>query len=142
LIIVQKIWLKIISKPCSNPVKPSRIAKDKSNPMPGLRAYRISCSCGKSYIGQTGRSFKSYLKYHIAKIAHNRISKSIISKLSFKSKHLICFYQTKILASTPYYFSRLIEEYLELEKHLNNFNHEDGYKLSQYWKPTIHHLNH
>ena len=50
---------------------------------------------------------------------------------SFKSKHHICFDQTKILASTSHYSSRLIREASEIEKHHNNFNREGGYKLSQ-----------
>jgi hypothetical protein len=72
--------------------------------------------------------FKTCLKEHIADTTHNRISKSTIAKHSFKSKHLICFDQTKILASTPYYSSCIIREALEIEKHPNIFNRDDGYK--------------
>jgi len=53
-----------------------------------------------------------------------------------------CFDRTKILAFAPHDISRLIGEALEIQKHLNNFNREDGYKLSHSWKPTIHHLDH
>jgi hypothetical protein len=69
---------------------------------------------------------------------HNHISKLAILKHSHNSKNLICFDQAIILAPTPYYSSRIIQEALEIEKHYNNFNREDGYKLSQSWKPTIH----
>jgi hypothetical protein len=77
-----------------------------------------------------------------ADTTHNHISKSTIVEHSFNSKHLICFDQTKILASAPYYTSRIIREALEIEKHPDNFNREDGYKLSHSWKPIIHRLEH
>ena len=73
---------------------------------------------------------------------HNRVNKSTIAKHSFKSKHHICFNQTKILASTFHYSSILIRESIKIEKHPNNFNQEDGYKLSRSWKPLIHQLTH
>jgi hypothetical protein len=78
-----------------------RTAKDKSDPMLGPGVYQIPCSCGKSYIGQTGRTFKERLKEHIADTTHNRISKSSIAKHSSKSKHLIFFDQTKIFGLYP-----------------------------------------
>jgi hypothetical protein len=134
--------IKTVFKPYKTLKQLFRTTKDKSDPMLGPRVYQIPCSCGKSYIGQTGRTFKARLKEHIVDTTHNQISKSTIIKHSFKSKHLIFFDQTKILAPTPHYSSRLIREALEIEKHPNNFNREDGYKLSHSWKPTIHHLDH
>jgi len=93
--------------------------------------YQILFPCGKSYIGQTCRSIKTRLKEHIANTFDNHISKSTIAEHSQNSKHLIYFDQAKILASTPYYSSCTIREALETEKHPNNFNQEDGYKLNQ-----------
>jgi hypothetical protein len=139
--ILAKKNIKTLFKPYKTLKHLFRTTKDKPDPMLGPGVYQIPCSCGKSYIGQTGRSFKSRLKEHIVDTNHNRITKSAIVQHSFKSKHLICFDQTKILASTPHYPSRIIREALEIEKHLDNFNHEDGYKLSQSWKPTIHRLD-
>jgi hypothetical protein len=119
-----------------------RITKDKSDPMLGPGVYQIPCSRGKSYIGQISRSFKACLKEHIANTTHNNISKSVIVEHSFKYKHLIFFDQTKMLASTPYHTSCVIREALEIKKHLDNFNRDDGYKLSQSWRLIIYHLGH
>jgi hypothetical protein len=132
--------IKTLFKPHKTLKHLFRTAKDKSDPMLSQGVYQIPCSCGKSYIGQTGRSIKTRLKEHIADTLHNHISKSTIAEHSHTSKHLICFDQAKILASTPYYSSRIIHEALEIEKHPNNFNREDGYRLNQSWKPTIHRL--
>jgi len=92
--------------------------------MIGPRFYQIPRSCEKSYIGQTGRSSKVRLKEHIVDTTHNCITNLAITEHSFKFKHLICFDQTKILASTPYYTSCIIREAFEIEKHHDNFNHE------------------
>jgi hypothetical protein len=99
--------------------------------MLGTWVCQIPCSYGKSYIGKIGRSFKSCLKDNITDTNHNHITKSVISKHLFKSKHLIFFDQTKISTSTPYHSSRLIQEVLEIEKHPNNFNCDNNYKLNQ-----------
>jgi hypothetical protein len=97
--------IKTMFKPYKTLKQLFRSAKDKSDPMLGPGVYQIPCSCGKYYIGQTGRSFQACLKEHIVDTTHNRISKSTISEHSFNSKHLIFFDQTKILASTPHYSS-------------------------------------
>ena len=96
----------------------------------------------KTYIGQTGRSIRTSLKEHIADTNHNQVNKSAIVEHSFKYKHRICFDQTKIIASTSHYSSRLIREAIKIENHHNNFNREHGYKLSESWRPVIHQLTH
>jgi hypothetical protein len=65
-IIFQKILakknIKTLFKPYKTLKQLFRTAKDKSDPMLGPRVYQIPFSCGKYYIGQTGRSFKAVLK--------------------------------------------------------------------------------
>ena len=46
-------------------------AKDSINPSLHRGVYSIPCTCGKQYIGETGRSFQIILKEHIADIKHN-----------------------------------------------------------------------
>jgi hypothetical protein len=140
--ILAKKNIKALLKPYKTLKQLLITAKDKSNPMLGQGVYQIPCSCGKLYIGQTGRSFKAHLKELLVDTLQNQISKSTIVEHSFNSKHLICFDQTKILASSPHHSSHTIRESLEIEKHPNNFNRDDDYKLVQYWKPTIHYLGH
>jgi hypothetical protein len=134
--------IKTLFKPYKTLKQLFRTTKDKSDPMLGEVVYQIPYSCGKSYIGQIGRFFKSHLKEHIVDTHHNRISKSTIIKHSHNSKHLLCFEKTKILSFAPFYPSCIIQKALEIEKHWNNFNREDGYKLIQSWKPIIHHISH
>jgi len=99
--------------------------KDPVEPMLNQGVYQILCSYGKCYIGQIGRSIHTCLKEHIAYTNHSRLAKSVIVEHSHYYKHLICFNQTKILASTSHDSTWLIQEALEIEKHPNNFNLED-----------------
>ena len=116
---------------CQRQIQPPSIIRSLSNSM----------FCGKSYIGQTGRSIHDRLKEHITNTNHKRLSKSTIVDHSFKSNHLICFDQTKILAHTSHYPTHLIREALEIENNPNNFNYDDDYTLSDSWELLIHHLN-
>ena len=74
---------------------------------------------------------KSRLKKHIVDTTHNHFKKYALVEHSYNSKHLICFDQEKILVCAPFYSTWIIREALKIEKHTNNFNIEDGYKLSQ-----------
>ena len=122
--------IKTIFKPHKTLKQLFRSIKDKSNPFLSRGVYQIPCPCGKTYIGQTCRSIQTRLKENIVDTNHNWVNKYAIVENSLNSKHHICFDQTKILASTSHYSSRLIREAIEIEKHPNNFNREDGYKLS------------
>ena len=113
--------IKTIFKPHKTLKQLFRRAKDKSNPFLSQGVYQIPCSCGKTYIGQTCRSIQTHLKEHINDTNHNPVNKYAIVEHSFKSKHHICFDQTKILASTSHYSSRLIREAIKIEKN-PNFN--------------------
>lgn len=94
--------------------------------MLGPGVYEIHSFYGNSYIGKTKRSFKSWLKEHMANTFHNCIAKYAIVEHSHNIKHLIFFYKTKILASAPFHFNHVINEALEIESHPNNFNWEYG----------------
>ena len=100
--------------------------------------YEIPCSCDKRYIGETGRSIKDKLKEHIVDIHHNRIKNSAIAEHCHNTNHHICIKNTKVLATIPHYYKRKIREVLEIEKHVNNLNQDDGLKLKEAWKPVLH----
>jgi len=44
----------------------------------------------------------------------------------------------KILYKETNYGKRMIKEAIEIEKCPDNFNREDGWKISSTWKPIIH----
>jgi hypothetical protein len=91
--ILAKKNIKTFFKPCKTLKQLFKTAKDKSDPMLGPRVYQIPCSYGKSYIGQTGRSFKARLKEHIADTNHNQSLSQLL--LNTPSNLIITFSLTK-----------------------------------------------
>nr|XP_022900968.1 uncharacterized protein LOC111414042 [Onthophagus taurus] len=102
------------------------IAKHKLTPLKEAGEYRLSCSCGKYYVGQTGRNIECRIKEHGRDIRLSRTQQS--------AGHTIEFDKTKVLARNGHYFQRLTREATEIHRHGNNMNRGDGSKLSRTWK--------
>jgi hypothetical protein len=114
-----------------------RSVKDSVDPIEHKGVYMIPCSCGKQYIGETGRSFRIRIQEHAADIKHNRTRPSALAEHSDKTKHHICIEETKILARIDHYHNRKFREAIEIEKQPNNLNRDDGWKISHNWIPTL-----
>ena len=97
----------------------------------------IPCSCGKEYIGETGRSLKVRIKEHTADLRRERISKSALAEHVHSSSHYICMEEAKLVRKEEHCLKRKIKEAIEIEKRKNNFNRDDGLKLSNTWKPLL-----
>lgn len=67
-----------------------RSIKDNINRQHLKGVYKIDCSCGKSYIGETGRSLQTRLKEHGADIRNERSRTSALAEHSSKTKHHVC----------------------------------------------------
>jgi len=112
--------------------------KDKIDPRKSKGIYKIECSCGKCYIGETGRSFQIRIKEHGADIKNERIRTSALAEHSLKTRHHICLEDTKILAKENHFFKRRVREAIEIRKHPSNLNRDNGLELSENWLPLIH----
>jgi hypothetical protein len=115
-------------------------AKDVINPRLQSGVYAIPCSCGKQYIGETGRSFQVRLKEHCTDIRHNQSKKSSLAEHSQEVGHHICIENTKFIAKMEHYGKRKIREAIEIELERNNLNRDEGLKISEAWKPILHNL--
>ena len=71
--------------------------------------YSIPCSCGMSYIGETGCSFQDRLRENHANINHNHLQWSSLAKHSSKNLHDI-FIDTKFVAKIDHAFKQQIRE--------------------------------
>lgn len=60
-------------------------------------AYKIDCSCGKSYTGEIRRSLQRRLKEHNADIKNERSHTSTPVEYSLKTKHHVCLENAKII---------------------------------------------
>jgi hypothetical protein len=114
--------------------------KDPIDHRQGKGIYKVSCSCGKCYIGETGRSFQVRIKEHEADIRNERTRTSALAEHSLKTKHHVCLEDTKILAKEDHYYKRRLREALEIIKHPNNMNRDGGLEVSSFWHPLINQL--
>jgi hypothetical protein len=97
--------------------------------------YRIDCSCGMAYIGQTGRAVKCRLQEHGRAIKNKQYHLSAVAEhVNSEPGHSTNLERTSVLAREPRYYPRVIREAIEIAKHPNNFNREDGYRLHTAWK--------
>ena len=96
--------------------------KDPIDPIMHKGVYSIPCSCGKVYIGETGRSMKVSFKEHSADIKLNIIKKSTLAMHSFKTNHHIYLENGNIITRVDHYERRKVMEALEIELHPNNLN--------------------
>lgn len=115
--------------------------KDPINPNLQKGVYAIPCSCGKQYIGEIGRSLNIIIKGHTTNLRRERTSKSALVENVHSSSHYICMEETKLVRKEDHYLKRIFKEAIEIEKRKNNFNRDNGLKLSNTWKPLLEILN-
>ena len=115
-------------------------SKDPIDPKMHKGVYSFSCSCSKVYIGETGRSIKIRFKEHIADLRLQRSQKYSLVEHSSKTSHHVFLENAKIVARVDHYGKRKVMESLEIELNPNNLNRDEGWKLSEIWKPLLHTL--
>ena len=118
-----------------------RTVKDKIDERREKGVYKVTCSCGLNYIGETGRSLKVRIKEHGADICNQRTRTSALVEHFEKSKHHICLEETSILARENHYYKRWFREALEIIKHPKNLNRDGGFEVSKNWIPLIKYQN-
>ncbi|XP_045535026.1 uncharacterized protein LOC123721196 [Papilio machaon] len=140
--VLSKYAIKTIFTPDSKIAQKLRSPKDRTlwSYTPGV--YKINCSCGSSYIGQTKRTITSRIKEHIRAVKNNDPQKSAIAEhlLDPSTNHWIELHSPQVLSTERHYIPRLVREAIEIAK-CKNFNREDGFKLSSAWNPVIQYYN-
>lgn len=111
--------------------------KDGIDPKQLKGVYKISCSCGKCYIGEIGHSFKVRLKEHNEFIRNRHFQTLALTEKSLKKKHEIHLEGRSVLAKQDHYYRRHIRESIEIIKHPNNINRDGELKISRCWIPLI-----
>ncbi|KAJ8958231.1 hypothetical protein NQ318_017373 [Aromia moschata] len=114
--------------------KIQQVLPTNKDPVPRLLTkgvYELKCTYGKSYIGQTGRSIQCRIKEHQRHSRLGNTDKSAIAEhVHTNENHKIDYENIRVLNKTTRYYPRIIRESLEIIKNNNNFNREDGYRLS------------
>jgi hypothetical protein len=96
--------------------------KDPIDHQQGKGIYKVTCSCGKCYINETGRSFQVMIKEHPIDIRNEHTRTSSLAEHSLKTKQQVYLEGTKIHAKENHYYKRRLREALEIIKHPNNIN--------------------
>ena len=135
--ILNKHNIRTIYKP---PKKIGQILKNPKDPRPPLSSagvYRIPCSCGQVYIGETGRMVNLRIKEHQRDVRLKHVTQSALSEHNVETGHQILFDQATTITNTTSYFPRKYREAIEIQKHPNNLNRDNGYNISKIWKTIL-----
>lgn len=135
--LLNKYSIKAVFAPSRKISQYLRSPKD-TFPLDHPGVYKIDCSCGSSYIGQTKRHISTRVKEHIKAVKNNDVHKSAIAEhlLESGANHWIELHNPKVLSTERHYIPRMVREAIEISKY-RNFNREDGFKLSSAWKPVV-----
>ena len=111
--------------------------KDHVDPRNQKGMYITPCSCGKVYIGQTGRLLNPRLKEHVLDITRDRANKLALAKHSHISSHQVWIENAKLLTMEEHYIKGRVKETTEIDKQDNTLKRDDGLELNSTWKPII-----
>ena len=135
--ILIKKGVRCAFKPLSTIRNHLPLLKDSRDTFSESGVYKVLCSCGTPYIGETGRSFTTRIKEHSADIKHERVVKSSLAEHSSLTKHHICLENSQILAKENNYYKRKMKEAIEIFNHPTNLNRDEGWALSLAWHPLL-----
>jgi hypothetical protein len=117
-----------------------RLVKYPTDHGQGKGIYKVSCSCGKCYIGETRQLFQIKIKEHEEGIRNECIYTSTLAEHPFETKHHVCLGDTKFLAKEDHYYKRRVREALEIIKHPKNMNEDGGLEISNFFHSLINQL--
>jgi len=129
--ILNKYNIQIIFKLSKKIGQISKNPKDQRPPLSSAGVYIIPCSCGKVYIGETGKMVNIRMKEHQRDVRLKHITQLALSKHNIETGHQILFDKTSIIATTTSYFPRKYREAIEIQKHPDNLNRDNGYNISK-----------
>ena len=108
--------------------------------------YKLDCSCGKSYAGETKLQIKSRINQHFKTLQTGKWDSSGLSSHARNCHKNIDWYKNNTLSIENKYFDRKVRESLEIRH--NNTHHEgmnlDGgnYVTTNFWEPMFKYLRH
>ena len=73
----------------------------------------------------------------MANLKHNRSRMPALVEQAEKSKHHVCIEESKVIAKIGHFHHMKLREAIEIERHTNSLNRDDGWKLSKSWIPAL-----
>ncbi len=129
--------------------------KDKEEPAEqGELIYQIPChNCDKSYIGETGRLFKTRLEEHqrdvdnapdeiftrnTRKLSQSTMNKSALTDHVQQENHVINWQEAKVVDKECHKRRRQVKEAIWIRKTGDTINRDEGtYELAHVWTDVI-----
>jgi hypothetical protein len=134
--LLSKYDIKTIFRPQQKIRDIIRNVKEKDR-METEGVYKISCrTCQQVYVGETGRTIKTRMKEHDAAIRLGYTERSAVAEHAERG-HEIDVNNPEILAKVKNFKTRIYREALEIKKHNNNFNRDQGQRISDTWLPVL-----
>jgi len=95
--------------------------------------YRILCSCGGKYIGETGRMLCERVKEHGDYVRLGYWGKSKVSDHALETRHMVKWEESKVIEWEWNERKRKIKESVRIEREVGEvFNYRDSVKMSNW----------
>ena len=98
--------------------------------------YNVPCECGKTYIGETGRTLEARLKEHKYAVSWADTNNGIAVHAN-EHNHKILWEHTKIVEKEPFWMKREIKEALNIKRTSAGMNLDGGYQYLHTWDSVI-----
>ena len=97
--------------------------------------YRVPCSCGKIYIGETKRALSVRIKEHQDAVRLGHIDKSALAEHAWIAGHRIDWEATQIVDTATRLSELLVKEAFHIRTIPTNFrlNRDTGMQLPECW---------
>ena len=101
--------------------------------------YKITCECGESYIGESGRKKITRLNEHVSDIKHGRTERSAVADHFFRCHRSLNPMEADTLAIEAHWSRRVVREALEIKLAGSSLNKDVGkYVINPIWDPVPH----
>ncbi|XP_018355601.1 PREDICTED: uncharacterized protein LOC108756357 [Trachymyrmex septentrionalis] len=135
--ILNKHNIRTIFKPPKKIGQILRNPKDQRPPLSSAGVYKILCFCGQVYVGETGRMVNLRIKEHQCDVRLKHVTQSALSEHNIETGHQILFDKTTTIVNITSYFPKKYRETIEIQKHSNNLNRDNGYNVNEIWKTIL-----
>jgi len=91
----------------------------------------------RASIAETERMVNLRVKEHQRDVKLKHVTQSALSEHNIEIGHQILFDKTITIANITLYFPRKYREAIEIQKHPNNLNRDNGYNINKIWKNIL-----
>ena len=99
--------------------------------------YRIPCSCGKKYIGETVRRLETRMKEHQDAYQKGSLEKSALAEPAWENPHLIKWEEATVIDQARTHKELLLKEAIHIRLQHSYLNRDGGLELPGCWMAAL-----